>query len=72
MSAYAANLYKKGFAEGYAEGRAEGEAKKEAEILQKLLESKQPKEFILGLGFTENEYQKAEKAFSEKAASPEQ
>ena len=64
MSAYAANLYKKGFAEGRAKFRAE--------FLQKLLKLNQPKEFILGLGFTENEYQKAEKAFSEKAASPEQ
>ena len=61
---WAENLIKRGI--------AEGEARKKAEILQKLLESKQPKEFILGLGFTENEYQKAEKAFSEKAASPEQ
>lgn len=50
MTSFAANLI--------AKGRTEGRA----EVIQKLLEKGQSKEFILELGYSEEEYKKAEQA----------
>ena len=47
---------------GRAKGRAEGRAEGRIDAIQRLIKKEQTKEFIMELGYSEEEYQQAEKA----------